>query len=1049
MIRTLRKVRRRELLNTPGRFIALFLITVLGSGFFAGLQSAAPSMERTADVFFRETGLPDFRLYCDQGIAIEDAQAVRALPEVADAVPAYRVDVRAAIGTASSNYAIHSLPDSHREADRARLTLTQGRLPETPDECVADAYSHIRIGDVIAVNPDNAEATLRLLSERAFTVVGLTWSADYISIDRGNTNIGNGRIANFLYVPESAFDSPYYTELNVALANDAQLSAFSDAYGERTDEASELLSRLVQNRAEDRYGKTAEEIAAQIDAGEADYANKRSQADAGLSAAQAELQESEAKLNREEERYRQYVSEFNAGKETAAANRKALEDAGNALTASGEQLAAGRAALAAGRNALGELSLQRDALTAALASATDPAAIAALTEQLGALNAQMTELSVRLDAQEGELAAGEQAFQDGSARYGESKARLESAEAQLATKESELAAFRAELDRAAEALTAGRAAYEQEYASANEALDDARKELDEGRAALNDLPVPAWTVRGREDFPGHTGFRSDADRIGRMSLLLPWFLFLVAALVCLTTMTRMVEEHRTRIGVLKALGYRRRSIMGIYQFYAWFIGLFGGVIGVSLGLLIFPRVVWNAYATMYRMGEFMPAVAPVPCAVGLLGSTVAISLATAAACRRALDSNAASLMRPQAPKPGRRVWPERIPFLWRRFTFSQKVTIRNLFRYKKRFFMTIIGVAGCTALLLTGFGLQDSVDGVVDLQYGEVSHARATLLLNHASGAAEETPLNAGSDGYDIAYAHLAAVDASAGSRNNNGLVTYLYVPEDAEALNGFLSFRERRGHKPVLFPPAGEAPAAVITERLANAMGVKAGDEIAFSPPDMKEVSVRVAGVTENYVYNYIYLTSEAYKTLFGIAPTFTSVALKSDLPEADFNDLLAELVATENVTSALPVSQLREIMDQVIANMSAVVWLIIVVASALALVVLYNLVNINITERERELATLKVLGFYRREVAAYIFRETTTLTIIGILIGLVCGVFLHNYVIASIEVNEVMFARLILPKSYGFAIAFTLGCSLLIGLLMLPRLKRIDPVGSLKSVE
>jgi putative ABC transport system permease protein len=515
-------------------------------------------------------------------------------------------------------------------------------------------------------------------------------------------------------------------------------------------------------------------------------------------------------------------------------------------------------------------------------------------------------------------------------------------------------------------------------------------------------------------------------------------------------MTRMVEAQRTQIGTLKALGYTQGNIKYMYQFYTWLVGMLGGAIGVVAGLFVFPGIVYGAYRTMYPLGAFTLKIESLSCLIGLFCGVVAISVATSVACRHTVKDKVDVLLRPKAPRPGKRVLLERIPFLWRRLPFGVKVTLRNLFRYKNRFFMTVLGVTGCAALLLTGFGLRDSISGLIDAQFEDITHYETTIMLKEGSGAAAKTALNTKLSGDDAAYVHVADSDASAGDRTNTGFITYLYVPEDPEGLNRFLTFRERVGHAPIAFPPDQQSsPSAVISERLATVLDLRIGDTMRFTPTGMEQTEVRVSGVTENYIYNYIYITPADYQALFGESPTYSSVIVDSDLPQEDFDALVADLLGLDDVASAVNVSQAREISKIMVDNLSAIVWTIIFVACLLALIVLYNLVNINITERERELATLKVLGFSRYEVDAYISRETTILTVLGAAVGLAVGIFLHRYVMVSIEVNEVMFSRTILPQSYLYAAAFTLGCGFLIRLAMRPRLNKIDPVSSLKSVD
>jgi putative ABC transport system permease protein len=450
------------------------------------------------------------------------------------------------------------------------------------------------------------------------------------------------------------------------------------------------------------------------------------------------------------------------------------------------------------------------------------------------------------------------------------------------------------------------------------------------------------------------------------------------------------------------------------------------------------------------MGELKLTLALVPCLIGVFGGAAALSIATAFACRTTLNTDAAELMRPRPPRSGRRILLERATFLWRRLSFSQKVAIRNLFRYKLRSLVTIIGVTGCTALLVGSLGLRDSVNGVADLHYNSISHARATVLFNNPTNTPEDRAVHEMMENYDYAYVLGEFVTVSFGGRTNGDVTTYLCVPEDPYAFNDFITFRERVGHEPITFPPDGTSGAAVVvTEQLANTLGAGVGDRIEFGPPNGSKVQARIAGVTENYVYNYIYLTPAVYETLFGAPAKYASAYLASDLPQEQFDELLTELIATDDVATALRASQLQAIVDQVVANMNFVISLMLVAAFILAVAVLYNLISLTITERERELATLGVVGYHRREVAAFISRETTALTIVGVFLGIFVGIWLHGFVMGSLEVNELMFSRIITPLSFTIGILFPLLCNLLVNLCSRPRLNRLDPVEILKSVE
>jgi putative ABC transport system permease protein len=1051
MSRTLRKVALRELRRTSGRFIALFFIVFLGAGFLAGLQSAAPGMVNTADEYFLEENLADFQLYCDLGITADDIAAVEDLPEVAQASGGYRVDMIASIKDIVSIFAIHSLSNDEAHRDSfSRLVLTEGRLPEKPDECVADDWALIPIGTVITVAETNRELSLELLTPRSFTVVGLARSPLYVSTTRGNTDIGTGQIGSYLYVPETAFESDYFTELNVRLTTTEGVSAFSDEYETAVAEASTMLEDFILQRADERHQEIIAEAQASLDEAEDEYTQEKTRVEAELAEAKAGLAEGRDSLDEGVNAYQRYYAELEPARKQLEQGRIDLSASLNELITQRAALAASRTSLLEGENTLADLRLQNDALQAQLAVATDPVTIATLQAQIDMLLPQIGALTEQIATGEGELAIGEGQLAIGEAAYAEAEATFKTAEREYTASENALWDLYYEIRTGITNLEEGHDNYNQYSEEATAALSEARAELDSNRAELETLKPPTWIIQDREDLPGYPGFRADKNRIASLTLILPWFFFIVAAIVCFTTMTRIVEEHRTQIGTLKAVGYKRGQIAVIYQSYAWMIGLSGGVLGTICGILIFPQAVWDAYSTLYHMGELKLTVALIPCLIGVFGGAVALSIATAFACRSTLNTDAAELMRPRPPRSGRRIALERIGFLWRRFSFSQKVAIRNLFRYKLRSLVTIIGVAGCAALLLGSLGLRDSITGVADLHYNSISHSQANILFDTPTNTPKDRAAHEMLKDYEYAYVRGEFVTVNFGGRTNGDVTTYICVPEDPSAFNDFITFRERVGHEPIVFPPDGASgPSVVITEQLATTLGVSVGDKIEFGPPNEDRVQARIAGITENYVYNYIYLTPAVYETLFGVPAEYTSAYFSSHLSQDELDAFLTELIATDDVVTALRSSQLQAIVDQVVANLNFVISLMLVTAFILAVAVLYNLISLTITERERELATLSVVGYQRWEVAAFISRETTVLSIIGVCIGLVVGVWLHSFVMASLEVNELMFSRIITPLSFVIAVLFPLFCNLLVNLCSRPRLNRLDSVEILKSVE
>jgi putative ABC transport system permease protein len=1046
------------LARTPGRFIAVFLIIVLGAGFLTGLQSSGPGMSGTADSYFAEKKLADFWLYCDKGISAEDVEAIEALPEVAQASGGYRVDLVATANGETFELSFLSIPTDAAQGGAealSQLSLVEGRMPTSVNECVADAVGNFQIGDTVIVSEDNWESSLDLMGRQRFTVVGVARSSRYISTERGSTNIGIGYIDQYLYIPEGAFTSDWYTELTVRLNTTEGLSAFSDAYAQTVADEAVALDKLLRTRAEQRYHDISEEVSAELEDGENRLEDEEAQAASELEAAKQQLVDGQMSLD-------EARAEYERQSKVLADSRKRLDKEKLNLKAAAEELStqrgaleAGRSQLAAAQTALGEAQALREGLRAALAAEMDPTAQAVLQGQIAALDTQIATAEGQIAAAKGEINWGEQVLASAEVAYANAEAQIQAADRQIAAGATALATYADEIARSAVALDEGQTEYDAQAREAAEGFADARAELDAGWRDWEAIEWPQWTIQDRDDLSGYAGFSAEVDRINSLSLILPWFFFLVAAIVCLTTMTRLVGEHRGQIGTLKANGYRRWQIMVIYQSYAWFIGLAGGAIGVVLGLLVFPPAIWNSYSTLYHMGAFETVVTFGPCAVGLLGGAVALSVATALACRNSLGKNAAELMRPRAPRLGRRVLLERIGFLWRRLSFSRKATIRNLLRYKLRFAVTVIGVAGCTALLVAGFGLRDSVSGIVERQYGGVSSAQATLILEKPSYAAEDTQLNRllaenAKNGIVFSYARAEDITVTFNDKTSANIPTALFVPEDAKSFVQLMNFRQPVSLEPIAFPldePNGAA--VVITEQLATALGVRVGDTVSFGPNGAEPVDAKIGAIMENYVFNYLYLTPASYEALVGTPVGYTAVTLRTDLQGDAFETLLSELVSTDNVATALPTSQLKVVMDQVAASLSAVIWLMLLAAFLLAIIVIYNLITINVTERERELATLKVLGYHRREVVAYITREAFVMVFFGILAGLLFGIALHAYVMGVFVSSEIMFPHVIAPLSFVLAAVLPLLCTILVNLCIRPRLSRLSPVTSLKSIE
>ena len=588
--------------------------------------------------------------------------------------------------------------------------------------------------------------------------------------------------------------------------------------------------------------------------------------------------------------------------------------------------------------------------------------------------------------------------------------------------------------------------------TAQQELDDAKNTLKEGEETLASLRRPTWYVSGRDGLADHASLGENAQRMKRIGDVFPVLFFLVAALISLTTMTRMVEEQRIQIGTLKALGYGTWDIASKYLKYAFFATAGGSLLGTVVGEKLIPWVIIHAYGIMYRHMPFIRT--PLRWSLGGMAALFALVCtvgATVSACLNALQSVPAQLMRPPAPVTGRQTILERISVIWKYLSFSWKSSVRNLLRYKKRFFMTLFGIGGCMGLLLFAFGLRDSIMDVAVLQFDELQLYDAFLLLDpDASGQDRKSVLNgvAADDRIDDSLlCYMKAEDILAGSGTGKSWSAYILVPESTQGIESFYQFRDRKTHAHYALRP-GEV---LVTEKLASLLGVKAGDQIRVRREEKEPVTIPVSKICENYLHHYLYMDAETYRALFGEAPDYNTILLNADrsdreslITQAGTEFLKWDAVVNITYTDALAVQ-----LNRMLKALDAVMWVLIISAGLLAFVVLYNLNNINISERRRELATIRVLGFYDIELAAYVYRENVILTFLGAAAGLGFGIVLHRFIIQTVEIDACMFGRVVKLPSMLYAVGLTFFFSFLVNAVMYFRLRSIDMVESLKSVE
>ncbi len=638
-----------------------------------------------------------------------------------------------------------------------------------------------------------------------------------------------------------------------------------------------------------------------------------------------------------------------------------------------------------------------------------------------------------LDAEE-ELADGEVKLEDGRKELSDARQTLKDAETELSDAKEEFAD--------------GEAEYEKALAENEETLRDARVKIEDAKKELAELKEPEWYVLDRQYIQTYVEYGNDADRIGAIGEVFPAIFFLVAALVSLTTMTRMVEEQRTQIGTLKALGYEKGSIASKYIFYALLSSMLGSIIGLVAGQKILPAIIISAYQILYNnLPETLTPLNPEYSFTAAGTAVLCTTFAALAACYKELNAVPANLMRPAAPKSGKRVFLEYVGFLWKRLTFSQKAAVRNLVRYKKRFFMTIFGIGGCMALLLVGFGLKDSILHIGNGQFGDVFAYDGSIGIDKDADLEERMELEERIKGDDRLTHYMrtleTAVDVEAGGAPRSA---YLIVPGDAEELDSYIHLQNRETKEAYTPDETG----VIVTEKLAILLEVSEGDTITLKEDDTNAVEVKVAHITEQYFMHYVYMSEDLYESLYGGEPDWNQWFIKTKQQDEAFEEeLRTEYIAYDAVSDVDFITGTAERVADMLKSMDLIIYVLVIAAGLLAFVVLYNLNNININERRRELATLKVLGFFDPEVSAYVNRENVLLTVIGTGVGVGLGILLHRFVIETAEIDMLMFGRAIAPVSYLYSVVLTFVFSALVNGAMFFKLRKIDMVESLKSVE
>ena len=990
------KTTLREIRQSLGRYLAIMAIVALGVGLFCGLKVTRDVMVKSAQQYFEERQLYDISLLSTVGFDTDVAKQLSRREKVLDAQGAVSTDALLldAQGKESA-LKVYSLLDQQNLP-----VLVSGRLPQNAQECVVDAqaFGKDAVGTMLTLSENNEEDTEELFAHKQFHVVGTVNSPYYANYERGTTSLGNGTIRGFMLVLKDAFDCDYDTEIFVRL-NTEGAAIYSEEYDAQIDEVESWLEDFAQQKADERYQRL------KADGEEELYASRQ-----------------------------QLLSQTQKNQLELEASRQQLSRAEGTIADGKAQLEIGKSQLISGK---AQLQAQRQQILQGLNQART-----AKSQTAG--NAYLAQANAQAQAQEQQLQASLTQVEDGLRQVESGLDQLELAQSELELQEQQLQNSQTELEAAQREYDAGLLQYKEGSRQLSEGVDEANQQLDEAQDELDELEEPDVYLLGRDTNIGYASFDNDSSIVNGIANVFPIFFFLVAALVCVTTMNRMVEEQRTQIGVLKALGYSEGSIMGKYLFYSGSAAGLGCLIGFFGGSILFPYVIWQAYAIMYRMGGICFVFDLRLGLVSLAASMLCSMGTTYLSCRYELMSVPAQLMRPKAPKAGKRILLERLTFVWNRLSFLVKVSIRNVLRYKKRFCMMVVGISGCTALLVTGFGVKDSIANIAGQQFGSVQTYGMSLLMqeNYSQGEWEELEdyLREEGRGYTRASERSMDLDLADGKTKPVTVV----IPEDTTRFGNYWDLHTESG-EPIPFPKQGEA---ILTAEFARRQGIKEGDTVSLSDEDGNRLTLRIIGLSENYVYNYLYLTADSWESQNGEAPDCRSVYINTE-GVADEHRLLARLMKLDAVSSVTVNQDTLDRFDSMMSSLDYIVLVIIICAGSLAFIVLYNLTNINITERIREIATIKVLGFYPMETAAYVFRENLFLTAIGGSVGLVLGKLLHWFVMEQINIDMVSFPHTVMPLSYGYSLLLTFLFAFIVNLVIFQKLDKINMAESLKSIE
>lgn len=1098
MNRSIIKLTKREIRSSLGRYLAIFAIIALGAGLFVGLRLSRPDFLETYNNYTNKTNFYDFRLVSTLGLTDEDIAEVKKMDGVKLAEGAVGADFL--FNTADEDNLImmaQSIPENVNQ-----IKLKAGRMPEKANECLADPdmYSKDDIGSTIKLSKDNSEQTFDTFAYDEYTIVGLADSVLYINMERGSSTLGNGSVKGYIYIPADGFSTDYYTDIYVCV--DSEGYVYSDEYEQSTKKYVDGLEKFMSERAVIRRDAIIDDAMSQLDdakkqyedgkaqydaakadydAGYAEYVQKKSDTEAQLEQArkeienaesmmgnssvidqkQAELDAAKAELDKGQAEYERGLQQFNAKAKLAyGAVDEQIAYYENRISDKQNDIAAQNAEIESLNAQLAEAQANGDSLKARLIEwkiktahdriSRDNADIERYNERLEVHRQKRAEVDAELEPYRKQLEDAKAQLDAGYAQIAAGQAELDAAREMISSGGAQLEAAKKQYEQGKAEAERGFAEAEKELASGKAQLDTAKAELDKGAAELDSAEKQIKNINhadtyvlDRDTNAGYVCFESDTNVVQSVASVFPVFFFLVAALVCLTTMTRMIADQRTQIGIMKALGYSSGAIMGKYMFYSGSATVLGSIFGIAAGSFAFPAIVWFGYGLIYNLSG-LTFTMNWPLALGITAANLLVTLlVTWYCCAKELKCAPAELIRPKAPEAGKRILLERIPTVWNDMSFMQKVSARNIMRYKKRIFMMLLGIGGCTALVLTALGLNDTIQNVVMRQYDDIILYDYEITMAYDMNEEEQEIFfrDAGDDIKDAVFLYRGLAEVSGSDAIKNATLTVT----DGKKLCKYIDLSY--DGEPIDYPGRGEA---AINYNLARQLGgIEVGDEIKLTTSEKKELTVTVSALFDNYVDSFVFISPETCEEQLGEVPEYKS-ALANAPDGADINRCAEALTHDVDGVRGVTLSvDTKARMSSMMDGLLVVVAAIILCAGLLAFIVLYNLTNINISERIREIATLKVLGFYPNEAAHYVFRENLILTGAGAVFGLGLGVALHAFVMNAIKVDMMYFKPHISFLSFAVSIAITFVFAMIVNAIMRRRIDNIDMAGALKSIE